>query len=52
MNVSVRDWIESEISHPRVRELILATFRVSTYTNAPELMSAGAAIEQIEESAG
>jgi phytoene dehydrogenase-like protein len=49
MKVSVRDWVESEITHPTVRELILATFRLSTYTNAPELMSAGAAIEQLKK---
>ena len=50
--VSVRDWIESGIAHPTVRELILAVFRVSTYTNAPELMSAGAAIEQVKKALG
>ena len=49
MKVSVREWVESEITHPTVRELILATFRLSTYTNAPELMSAGAAIEQLKK---
>jgi phytoene dehydrogenase-like protein len=48
-NVSVRDWVEAEIAHPTVRELILATFRLSTYTNAAELMSAGAAIEQLKK---
>ena len=52
MSVSVRDWVESELAHPVVRELILATFRVSTYTNAPELMSAGAAIEQLKKALG
>ena len=49
MRVSVRDWVEAEIVHPTVRELILATFRLSTYTNAPESMSAGAAIEQLKK---
>jgi phytoene dehydrogenase-like protein len=52
MKVSVRDWIEAELVHPVVRELILATFRVSTYTNANELMSAGAAIEQLKKALG
>ena len=52
MSVSVRDWVESELVHPVVRELIYATFRVSTYTNAPELMSAGAAIEQLKKALG
>ena len=52
LKVSVREWVESEIAHPGVRELILAVFRVSTYTNAPELMSAGAAIEQVKKALG
>ena len=48
MTMSAREWVDGHISHPEVRELILATFRVATYTNAPELMSAGAAIEQLK----
>ena len=49
MNLTAREWVNSEISHPAVRELILATFRLSTYTNAPDLMSAGAAIAQVQK---
>ncbi|MCI0486792.1 MAG: FAD-dependent oxidoreductase [Blastocatellia bacterium] len=48
MSATVREWVENQISHPAVRELFLAVFRVSTYTNAPELMSAGAALEQVK----
>lgn len=47
MNVSVREWLDQNVSHAEVKELILAAFRVATYTNAPDLMSAGAAIQQL-----
>ena len=49
MNVSVREWLDQSVSHAEVKELILAAFRVATYTNAPDLMSAGAAIEQLKK---
>jgi phytoene dehydrogenase-like protein len=49
MNLSVREWVDKELSHEPVRELILATFRLATYTNAPDLMSAGTAIEQLQK---
>ena len=49
MNVSVREWLDQNVSHAEVKELILAAFRVATYTNAPDLMSAGAAIEQLKK---
>lgn len=49
MNVSVQDWLDQSISHREVKEFVLAAFRVATYTNAPELMSAGAAIEQLKK---
>ena len=49
MNLSVREWVDKELSHEPVRELILATFRLATYTNAPNLMSAGTAIEQLQK---
>lgn len=49
MNMSVREWLDRNISHAEVKELILAAFRVATYTNAPDLMSAGAALEQLKK---
>ncbi len=49
MDASVRDWLDQNISHAEVREFVLAAFRVATYTNAPELMSAGTAIEQLKK---
>jgi phytoene dehydrogenase-like protein len=49
MNVSVRQWVDENISHDKVKDLLLALFRLTTYVNAPELMSAGAAIEQVQK---
>jgi phytoene dehydrogenase-like protein len=49
MGMSLREWVDSYISHTDVREFLMAVFRVSTYTNAPERMSAGAAIEQMKK---
>lgn len=49
MEVSVREWLDRNVSHDEVNELILAAFRVATYINAPELMSAGTAIEQLKK---
>jgi phytoene dehydrogenase-like protein len=48
MGVSVREWVESNLSQRDVREMVFALFRVSTYSNAPDEMSAGAAIEQLK----
>jgi phytoene dehydrogenase-like protein len=49
MSMTVREWLDGNISHSEVKELILAAFRVATYTNAPDLMSAGAALEQLKK---
>jgi len=49
MNVSVREWLNQTLSHSEVKDFVLAAFRVATYTNAPELVSAGAAIEQLKK---
>jgi phytoene dehydrogenase-like protein len=49
---TVRQFVDSQISHPEVREFILAAIRVATYTNAPEQMSGGAAIEQLKKAFG
>lgn len=48
MNVSLREWLDANISHPEVQDFLLTVFRIATYTNAPELMSAGTAIEQLK----
>jgi phytoene dehydrogenase-like protein len=48
MGASVREWVNNYLSQPDVRDFLLAVFRVSTYANAPDEMSAGAAIEQLK----
>ena len=50
--LSVREWLDSNLSDQVVKEFMMAAFRVSTYTNAPDLMSAGAAIEQLQMAFG
>lgn len=49
-SVSLRDWLNQKIAHESVRELLLSVFRVTTYANAPDLMSAGAALAQLQMS--
>ncbi|MEK6286264.1 MAG: FAD-dependent oxidoreductase [Acidobacteriota bacterium] len=49
MGISVREWLDRNVSHREVKDFVLAAFRVATYTNAPELMSAGAAIDQLKK---
>ncbi|HWN98009.1 MAG TPA: NAD(P)/FAD-dependent oxidoreductase [Blastocatellia bacterium] len=48
MNVSLLEWLEANISYREVQDFLLTAFRIATYTNAPELMSAGTAIEQLK----
>ena len=49
MDISIREWLDRTVSHREVQDFVLAAFRVATYANAPELMSAGAAIEQLKK---
>ncbi len=49
MNMSVREWLDAEISRADVKDFLMAVFRVSTYANAPDLLSAGAALEQLKK---
>jgi len=49
VGVSVREWLDQTLSHSEVKEFVLAVFRLATYTNAPDLVSAGAAIEQLKK---
>jgi phytoene dehydrogenase-like protein len=48
MELTCREWVDREIKHPGVRDFILAVFRLATYANAPDLLSAGVAIEQLK----
>jgi phytoene dehydrogenase-like protein len=48
MSVSLREWLDRHITHREVQEFLIAAMRIATYTNAPDLMSAGAAIRQLQ----
>jgi phytoene dehydrogenase-like protein len=48
MGLTCQQWVDTEITHPDVREFILSVFRLATYANAPDLLSAGVAIEQLK----
>src|SRR5215472_3973260 len=48
MGLTCREWADREITHRDVREFILAVFRLATYANAPDMFSAGVAIEQVK----
>lgn len=52
MGVRLRDWLDTEIAQPSVREFVQAAMRIATYTNAPEMMSAGTAISQLQMAQG
>ncbi|GHO49848.1 phytoene desaturase family protein [Ktedonospora formicarum] len=41
---SLQEWLEEKVQHLQVRQLLLARARISTYTDAPELLSAGLAL--------
>ncbi|GHO63042.1 dehydrogenase [Ktedonobacter sp. SOSP1-52] len=38
---SLQEWLEEQVQHPQVRQFLLARARISTYTHAPDLLSAG-----------
>jgi phytoene dehydrogenase-like protein len=44
-----QNWLDQTISDPAVRDFIATVGRLTTYANAPHLMSAGATIEQIKK---
>ncbi|MFL6215967.1 MAG: phytoene desaturase family protein [Blastocatellia bacterium] len=48
MRVSLREWLDRHITHREVQDFLIAAMRIATYTNAPELMSAGAALRQLQ----
>src|SRR6266581_3631048 len=37
---NLQEWLEQEVQHPQVRQVLLAKARISTYTDAPDLLSA------------
>jgi phytoene dehydrogenase-like protein len=48
MRVSLREWLDRHITHCEVQDFLLAAMRIATYTNAPDLLSAGAALRQLQ----
>lgn len=46
--MTVTAWLDKTIVAPEVRRLLSALFRVSTYTNAPDRLSAGLAVSQLQ----
>src|SRR5215472_17556454 len=45
---TLEQWLSTAIRHDRVRDIVKMLVRVTTFTNAPHLQSAGAAIEQLQ----
>lgn len=46
-SVTLDVWLNEVVRSTKVREVVQALTRVTTYTNAPQVMSAGAAIQQM-----
>lgn len=47
-STSVEDWIASEVPDPRAGALVRALARLTTYSDRPDISSAGALIEQLQ----
>jgi phytoene dehydrogenase-like protein len=47
-HLSVREWLDRNVRHETVRQLLAAFLRVATYANDPERQSAGAALRQFQ----
>ncbi|MEH7112849.1 NAD(P)/FAD-dependent oxidoreductase [Neobacillus niacini] len=46
--ISIRDWIETQLHDPMLRNVFYALLRTSTYVLAPELHAAGPALKQMQ----
>ncbi|MBI3785116.1 MAG: NAD(P)/FAD-dependent oxidoreductase [Deltaproteobacteria bacterium] len=46
--LTLRQWTEQQLRQPNVRALVQALARLSTYTNAPDRLSASVALEQLQ----
>lgn len=40
-STSLQEWLERSVHHPQVRQFLSAYARLTTYTNAPQMMDAG-----------
>jgi phytoene dehydrogenase-like protein len=47
-HLSLQDWLHQATRLPEVRQFVEALVRLTTYTNAPERLSAGAALAQLQ----
>ncbi|NMO94303.1 phytoene desaturase family protein [Paenibacillus lemnae] len=47
--VTLQAYLESQLASLRVRSVVEGLFRLSTYCEDPELLSAGAAVEQLQQ---
>jgi phytoene dehydrogenase-like protein len=45
---TLTNWLSAHVRHPLVRDVLKMLVRVTTFTNAPDQQSAGAAIEQLQ----
>lgn len=48
VNIPLHQWLQHNMKNEVVRQLILMLSRLSTYSNDPELISAGAALKQLQ----
>ncbi|MFD2611423.1 phytoene desaturase family protein [Paenibacillus gansuensis] len=48
--ISVRDWVEHELSDPMLRNLFYSLLRTASYAMAPELQTAGPVLKQLQRS--
>jgi len=46
---SVGEWVSATVARPRVRAFLSALVRLTSYVNADDVMSAGAAIRQVQQ---
>ena len=46
---TVREWVNGTVTRPRVRAFLTALVRLTSYANADDAMSAGAAIRQVQQ---
>jgi phytoene dehydrogenase-like protein len=47
-NVTVKDWLTQNVRHQAIKDFVESALRVGTYANAPEMLSAGFAIENLK----
>lgn len=51
-STSAAEWLDDVASRPKVRRMVESIVRLSTYVNAPEVLSAQVAIQQVQRALG